>query len=117
MASSSWSASCSSYIAARLLKDGNRDEDATMSRTSQPLEARVEALEGRVTELEKLPARIDNLSLQVQHLRVEMRGEFSTVRADITQVKTEMRVLHEEVISRIALIQEGLPLPPKRRKK
>jgi hypothetical protein len=86
-----------------------------------------------VTHLEQLPARIDDLASQVSRLRTEMRVEFSTVRADmagqgvtlrgemaeqgealrrefrteIGNLANQMRVLHEEVISRIALLQEG----------
>ncbi len=101
---------------------------------SQALVSRVESLEARVTILEELPARIDDLTSQVSQLRIEMRGEFSAVRTEIAeQVATctqtlraemagqigglaaQMRVLHEDVISRIALLQEGLSGAAKRR--
>jgi uncharacterized protein YoxC len=90
----------------------------------QTLASKVEELQTRVTRLEELPARIDDLTSQVSQLRVEMRDEFSAVRSDIggLQVKTDglasqMRVLHEDVIARIALLQEGWPKPPKRTRK
>ena len=113
----------------------------------QTLESRIESLEHRVTRLEELPGRIDDLTLQVSQLRTEMRAEFSAVRAEmreqgVTIVTTlrqeiaeqsqridtriadmatgsEMRALHEDVISRIALLQEGWPGPrkPRSRKK
>jgi hypothetical protein len=83
-----------------------------------------------VTRLEALPARIDELTSRVSHLRSEMRGEFSAVRAEMAtglgglEVKTndlaiQMRVLHEDVIARLALLQEGLlgSARRKRRKK
>ena len=72
----------------------------------QTLESRIGSLEHRVTTLEELPGRIDDLTLQVSQLRSEMRAEFSAVRADMA-TGSEMRALHEDVISRIALLQEG----------
>ncbi len=69
-----------------------------------------------MTKLEELPARMDDLTLQVSQLRTEMRAEFSAMRAEIAEMATgsEMRALHEDVISRIALLQEGLT-PAKRK--
>jgi hypothetical protein len=85
---------------------------------AQTLASRVESLESRVTRLEELPGRIDGLTSQISQLRAEMRAEFSAVRAEIaeqgTSLATRMRVLHEEVIGRIALLQEGLTRDPRR---
>jgi hypothetical protein len=54
-------------------------------------------------------------------VRTEMRGEFSAVRAEMAEqgvsLATQMRVLHEDGIGRIALLQEGLSGGPKRRPK
>jgi predicted phage gp36 major capsid-like protein len=80
-----------------------------------------------VTLLEELPARVDALTLQVSQLRDEMRAEFSAVRTEIRagdentcrtlreeiragdeRVMEQARVLHEDVVSRLALIQEGV---------
>ena len=87
----------------------------------QPLDSRIESLEHRVTKLEELPGRIDDVTAQVSQLRTEMRVEFSAVRAEIAEGATgsEMRALHEDVISRIALLQEGWARPrkPRSRKK
>lgn len=112
--------------------------------TPQPLASRVESLEKHVTQLEQLPARIDGLESQIEQLRTEMHDEFSAMRGETNELGTslraeiseqgkslrgeigklgakveqqgmEMRVLHEEVISRIALIQEGLPARRQRR--
>src|SRR5215203_268199 len=95
----------------------------------------------RVTELDQLPGRIDDLTSQVSQLRTEMRDEFSAVRGEVSAVRgevsevrveisavrgeiaeratsVEMRVLHEDVISRFALLQEGQAAPratPKQR--
>ncbi len=75
----------------------------------QPLEFRVERLAQRMTELEQLPGRIDDLTSQISQLRTKMDAEFSAVRAEIAERATgvEMRVLHEDVINRLALLQEG----------
>src|SRR5690606_10383117 len=103
---------------------------------------KTESLTRRVTRLEELPARIDDLTSQVSQLRVEMHDEFSAVRtgmaagfaaaavrtdkleakADSLEAKTDglavqMRVLHEDVIARIALLHERWPKPPKRARK
>ena len=91
----------------------------------QTLEFKVEDLQTRVTRLEELPARIDDLASQVSQLRTEMRDEFSVVRTEMAagfataEAKTDglavqMRMLHEDVIARIALLQEGQPKPPTR---
>jgi uncharacterized coiled-coil protein SlyX len=107
----------------------------------QPLERRVERLEARVTILEELPARVDALTLQVSQLREEMRAEFSAVRDEISGLRGEVqaglselrdslheklravvdeimgqtRSLYEDVISRIALIEEGQRHPRSRK--
>lgn len=45
-------------------------------------------------------------------IRVEVRNEFGALRGELRsgdeETRRQMRVLHEEVISRIALILEGL---------
>ena len=76
-----------------------------------------------VESLEQLPDRMTSLELQISQFREEVRVEFSTTRGEmmnrmnelhgvamnrIHELSTEMRVLHEEVISRIALLNEGL---------
>jgi hypothetical protein len=88
----------------------------------QTLAARVERLEERVTTLEQLPARVDALTEQILQFREEVRIEFSATHAkidaldsrltvQIDSVKQElsvhMRVLHEETLSRLALMQEA----------
>ncbi|MDQ3347305.1 MAG: hypothetical protein M3545_04990 [Acidobacteriota bacterium] len=89
---------------------------------AQIVVSRVEDLETRVTMLEQLPARVDDLTSQVSQLRTEMRAEFSDVRAEMgaqfsavraemadqgATLGTQMRVLHEDVIGRLALLQNG----------
>ena len=83
----------------------------------QPLENRVERLERRVTKLERLPDQVDRVEWQIVQLRTEMSDEFSAVRAELREeirggdeeTRRLMRVLHEEVISRFALLEEGRP--------
>lgn len=66
-----------------------------------------------MTELERLPDRISALESQIVQLRAEMREEFSAVRQEIREGDEEtrrfMRVLHEEVIGRIATMKESQP--------
>ena len=92
----------------------------------QTIESRVISLERRVTQLEQLPARIDDLTSQVSQLHTKMDAEFSAVRAEVAEqgaasaarheaLGIQMRVLHEDVISRFALLQDGLPARPKRK--
>jgi hypothetical protein len=82
------------------------------------LEGRIEILEENMEQLRDVPARLSGVEArlsgvesQIVQLRTEMRGGFSALR-------TEMRVLHEEVISRIALLQEARSTsPPKSRRR
>jgi len=106
--------------------------------TPQPLESRVDSLEHRMTQLEQQIGLDDREPSRVVPLRTEMRAEFSAVRGDIASLSSklasldakvgsleskidqqgiQMRVLHEEVISRIALIKEGAPAPPRKPRK
>src|SRR5215210_4887628 len=91
----------------------------------QTLESRVTSLEQRMTELEQLPGRMDDLRSQVAQLHAKMDAEFSAVRAEIAEqgaasaardeaIGIQMRMLHEDVISRLALLQDGRPARPKR---
>jgi hypothetical protein len=80
------------------------------------LPERVSVLEQKVEDLASLPSRVGALELQVVQLRDEMRVEFSVVRAEIHEGDEEtrryMRVLHEEVLSRITTLAE-----PRRRRR
>ena len=87
---------------------------------------RLQILERKVELLEALPARVTAVELQLVQLRGEMHVEFSAIRAEMatgldalrdqlrdeirsgdTETRRYMRVLHEEVVARIATIQEG----------
>ena len=96
----------------------------------------MENLERRVDLLELLPARVSALELQIQQLRTEMGEQFSDTRQQFREIRAEgekirhelrreiregdeetrryMRVLHEEVLARIAMIGEARPRRRKR---
>jgi hypothetical protein len=70
--------------------------------------------------LSELPERVISLETQFLQFRTEVRDEFSAVRSEIQLVRSEMRqgdeetrrfmrVLHEDVIARIAAIGESRP--------
>ena len=101
------------------------------------LEERMDSLERRVETLERLPERVTALESQIVLLRDEMRSEFSATRArddetrrvlreeirdgdeETRRVLTErmeflfdangrhLRLLHEDLVQRIATINEG----------
>jgi hypothetical protein len=66
---------------------------------------------------------MDALSVQISQLREDMGAKFSatetTLREGIVagdeRILAQARLLHEDVISRLALIQEGQPRRRKRR--
>jgi hypothetical protein len=92
----------------------------------ESLEARMDRLERRVEALEQLPQRMDALAAQIVQLRGEMRSEFSAIRGEIRAGdeetrrilskemrelfeanETHMRLLHEDLVQRIATIKGG----------
>ena len=89
----------------------------------QTIESRVEKLEDQVMNLQQLPARIDGLSVQISQLREDMGARFSATETSLREailagderILAQVRMLHEDVISRLALIQEGQPRPRGRR--
>ena len=88
----------------------------------QTLEARVDRLEQRVTILEQLPARVDALTLQVSQLREEMHAQFSAshtslreeIRTGDERILSQAKMLHEDLVSKLALLWEGQPNRPRR---
>jgi hypothetical protein len=98
--------------------------------TQKSLERRVEMLEKRVDILEQLPERVGAVELQIVQLRKDLRGEFSALGAELraeiragdeetrrvlrdemrelfADNQRQMRILHEDVIARIATIRQG----------
>ena len=91
------------------------------------LEVRMDRLEvrmdGLAVRMDGLDHRMDRLESEAVQLRTEMRGEFAAVRSEIVagddrvmatlssrieDSRRETRLLHEDVIGRIALLGEGL---------
>ena len=76
------------------------------------LEERVSLLEN---ELRGMPERVTALDAQFQQFRIEVRDEFSATREQLQKEIQEgdeetrrlMRVLHEDLVVRIALIDRG----------
>jgi hypothetical protein len=65
-----------------------------------PLVRRIEILEGDVNALRQLPDQVSAVAANLAALREDIRtGDEETRR--------QMRILHEEVLSRIALLDEG----------
>lgn len=86
---------------------------------SKSLENRVTALERDVETLRALPDRVATLEERIVQLQSDLRGEFSAIRHEMhrlaetlrieiragdSETRRYMRVLHEEVLSRIANI-------------
>ena len=65
-----------------------------------PLVRRIQILEGDVNTLRQLPDQVSALAADLAALREE-------VRTGDEETRRQMRVLHEELISRIALLGEG----------
>ena len=94
---------------------------------ARSLTERVEILEQKVEALQALPDRVTGLESQILQLRGEIREGFSATRVEIEETRRhartmhgevltalqetqgQMRMLHEDVISRIALLQESPP--------
>lgn len=75
------------------------------------------AVRGEVAE--QLTALRAEMAEQGQGIIVILRGEMAeqgkSLRAEIRDLGNQMRVLHEDVIARLAQLQEGWPTPRKRK--
>lgn len=58
-----------------------------------------------------------SLRAEIAEQGTSLRGEIASLSARIDEQGTHMRVLHEEVISRIALVQEAVSPQPRRPRK
>jgi len=71
----------------------------------------VENLQRLPEQVDSLAVRLDRMEVQIVQLRDEMHSEFSAVRAEMRagdeETRRLMRVLHEDVIARIALLDNG----------
>jgi hypothetical protein len=116
-------------------------QEGRLTMPSQSLETRVATLDAQVMELRQLPAQVAELTSQIVLLRTEMHSESSATRAQAVagdeetrrvlreefqavvrslrqeiragddEPRTLMRVLHEDVIGRIAVLQEHFSAP------
>ena len=70
-------------------------------------EERLRRLEARMTALEQFPHRMDRFALHMERLehRIDQVGAQLSERID--DARRETRVLHEDVLGRIAVIREG----------
>jgi hypothetical protein len=79
------------------------------------IEERLTMLERQMQEMRDLPERVTKLELQVLQLRHEMQRGFSAIQSELKeglsqlgdQLGAQMRMLHEETLSRIAVMGEG----------
>jgi vacuolar-type H+-ATPase subunit I/STV1 len=73
-----------------------------------PLVRRIELLEGNVNALRQLPEQVSAVAADLAEFRGEVRTEFAAVREEIRagdeETRRQMRILHEEVISRIGCL-------------
>jgi len=83
----------------------------TLARRVERLEEAVENLQRLPEQVDSLAVRLDRMEVQIVQLRDEMHSEFSAVRAEMRagdeETRRLMRVLHEDVIARIALLDNG----------
>jgi uncharacterized coiled-coil DUF342 family protein len=103
------------------------------------VEERVVTLEQQMMERRDLPTEVTELRSEISQFRTEMRDEtsairgemaagFGAVREDLATFRVEMtarddetrrhaRMLHEDVIARLALTREDRPRSPRPRKR
>jgi len=83
----------------------------SMAKRLEIMEMAVQSLAGLPGQVAALDTRVASLELQFLQFREETRSEFSALRTEVRegdeQTRAEMRVLHEEVLERIALLGEG----------
>ena len=82
--------------------------------SARSLTERVEILDQKLEALQTLTERVSGLESLIVQLRSEVRVEFSaihdrfgTIDARLEEMQRFMRVLHEDVLTRISLLREG----------
>ena len=74
-------------------------------------EERVTMLERQMQDLRELPERMSGLESQILQLRQGTANEFSAIRddmkADTSETRLFMRVLYEDVLSRLQALGEA----------
>ena len=105
-----------------------------MSRTNlkermENIEQIVEPLRALPDRLTKVEARLTTVESQLVHLRGEMHDEFSVIRRDMATrdelarsvaglaTRSEMLMLHEDLVERLKVLGESLSRPARGRRK
>ena len=85
-----------------------RGDERVQPRT---FEERLAMLEKQMTEMRELPASVTLLESQIVQLRQETRDELSAIRHELKagddDTRVFMRILHEDVLTRIKVTGEG----------
>jgi hypothetical protein len=85
--------------------------------------ARIEGMDARIegmgARIEGMDARIEGMGARIEGMGARVSASERTLREEIVagdeRILAQARLLHEDVISRLALIQEGQPRRRKRR--
>ena len=89
------------------------------------LEGRTSALESQIVQLRsEMKDEFSAVRREMADLRVELKSDISSARQDLTSLlaqtrdslSSQMLMLHEDLVSRIALIGEGRPARKPRRR-
>ena len=86
---------------------------------------RLLTVEGQVSALQGVPKKVEELTVEVSQRRDETHAALSAIHAVLDAIhiairegdeetRRQMRVLDDEVISRIAMLQEALGRPPRK---
>jgi hypothetical protein len=97
----------------------------------QTVARRVDALERKMGRWEELPDRMTSLESQIVQFRADVGVEFSAVRSEMGMMEerlrremvalnsdtlTQVRILHEDMVSRFALLEEHWNGPKRSRR-
>jgi hypothetical protein len=82
-----------------------------MAVQQRSFEERLTMLEKEMLEMRQLPERVTRLESQIVQLRQEVRDAVSAIlsemRTGFAELGAQMRMLHEDALSRIARMGEG----------
>jgi chromosome segregation ATPase len=92
------------------------DLGAQILQLREEVDARFDAVDAR---FDAVDARFDAVDARFDEVGARISATERTLREEIVagdeRILTQVRVLHEDVVSRLALIQEGQPRPRRRR--
>jgi hypothetical protein len=101
----------------------------TLEERMENIEQIVEPLRALPVRLTKVEARLTTVESQIVQLRVEMHDEFSSIRRDMATrdelarsvaglaTRSEMLMLHEDLVERLKVLGESLSRPARERRK